>query len=846
MMAPLSEILLSARLAWREMRGGLRGFRVFAACLVLGVAAIAGVGSLTSAILLGLAQEGRTILGGDVSLSLSQRPASADELDYLNMSGTVSLARTLRSMVRNLNTGDRRLAEVKAVDGHYPLYGAAMLNTHEPLQDELAERNGRWGAVLAPELAENLNAKPGHILRLGDLELEYRGVLTKEPDGAADGFDLAPRLMVAAGAMADSGLLREGALVRHSYRVKLPQGSNIKSWRSDTEARFPDAGWRLRDSSDGAPRVREFTARVGQFLTLVGLATLVVGGVGVAGAVRSYLQQRSETIATLKALGAESALIRRMYLLQIALIATPCIIAGLALGALAPAITVAVAGDMLPFAPAVDVFAAALMKAAAAGVLVAILFTLLPLEEARRVPPARLYRQQAAPQSSPWDKRLWAHLIIGGGLLAALPLLDTEQPLFIGGFIAAILAIFLLLWGAGFLLERLVRQLPRAKWLPLRLGLSNLSRPGAPTRATVLALGLGLTLFAALALVQANLTRQITETLPARAPAFYFIDIQRTDQQLFQDTAAALDGVEALEMVPYMRGRIMALNAATADDAAVAPDSRWALRGDRGLTFAARLPADNRLVAGEWWPDDYQGPPVISFAADLAKGMRLKVGDSMTISVMGRDITARIMSLREIDWGSLGINFAIVFDPHTLAAAPYTYLATMSVTPEREATVFRRMTDAFPSVSAVRMKEVLEEVKRTVTAMGAAVRIAALVTIFAGVLVLAGATAAGQRAHIYDAVVLKLLGGTRPTIFASLVIEYLALGMAAGAAAAVLGSAAAWVVVVHIMDMTWGFDGGVLVATLAISIALTVTLGLVGTGTALNARPAWALRQLAR
>lgn len=845
-MAALSDMALSARLACREMRGSLRGFRVFAACLVLGVAAIAGVGSLTNAILMGLSQEGRTLLGGDVSLSLSQRPASEDELAYIHASGVVSLARSLRSMVRNLNTEDRRLAEVKAVDAFYPLYGVATLDTGAPLQNALAKHNGRWGAVLAPELAENLNAKPGHVLRLGELELEFRGVLTKEPDNAADGFDLAPRLMVATGALNDSGLLRQGALVRHTYRIKLPEGSDIKTWRYETEERFPDAGWRMRDSSDGAPQVREFTARVGQFLMLVGLATLVVGGVGVAGAVRSYLRQRTETIATLKALGAESHLVRRMYMMQIILIAAPCIALGLALGAMAPAATVAVAGDLLPFAPVIAVFPVALFKAAAAGVLVAILFTLIPLEEARRVPPARLYRQQTAAHSPAWSKRVWAHMIIGGGLLAALPLMDTDQPLFIAGFIAATLMAFALLWGAGFLLEWLVRKLPRAKWLPLRLGLSNLSRPGAPTRATVLALGLGLTLFATLALVQANLTRQIAENLPERAPAFYFIDIQRADQQRFKDTVLALEGVESVEMVPYMRGRIIALNGRAADDAAVAPGSRWALRGDRGLTFATNMPADNRLVAGEWWSADYQGPPAISFDAELAKGMGLQVGDHMTISVMGRDITARIMSLREIEWGSLAMNFAIVFDPHTLAAAPYTYLATVSVTPTQEAAVFRHMTDAFPSVSAVRMKEVLEEVKRMVTTMGAAVQMAALVTIFAGVLVLAGATAASQRAHIYDAVVLKLLGGTRPIILASLIIEYMALGLAAGLAAAGLGSAAAWVVVVPVMNMTWGFDGGVLAVTLAFSIGLTVLLGLLGTGAALNARPAWALRSLAR
>lgn len=837
---------LGLRLALRETRGALRGFKVFAACLVLGVAAIAGVGSLTGAIVLGLEREGRAILGGDVELSLSQRPATVAELAYLTSTGTLSQTRFLRSMARNLTTGDRRLAEVKAVDARYPLYGAVTLADNGSLSDALAFRDGRWGALLAPELAENLRVQPGHLIRLGDLELAFRGILSREPDSAADGFDLAPRLMIAAAALDASGLLREGALVRHSYRIALPEGADVKAWRAQTEASFPDAGWRLRDRSDGAPRVREFAERVGQFLTLVGLATLVVGGVGVAGAVRSYLERRTETIATLKALGAQSALIRHIYLLQILLVAAPCILAGLALGAVAPGLTATLAGDLLPFRPAVEIFPYALLKAALAGLLVAILFTLWPLEEARRIPPARLYRQQAAPDAPPARGRLWLMIVTGGGALAALPLLDSDQPLFIAGFLAGTVIAFVLLLLAGTGVERLVRRLPRARWLPLRLGLANLTRPGAPTRATVLALGLGLTLFAALALVQANLTRQIAENLPAQAPAFYFIDIERGQAEAFQAAARAEDGVSAVDMVPYVRGRIIALNAQRADDSAVAPNSRWALRGDRGLTFAHHLPAGNRVVAGEWWPADYQGPPAISFDAELAAGMGLKVGDTMTVSVLGRAITARIMSLREIDWGSLGINFAIIFDPHSLSAAPYSFLATVAADSEAEARVFRRLTDAFPGVSAVRMREVLHEVKRLVTTMGAAVQAAALVTIFAGILVLAGATAAGQRAHIHDAVVLKLLGGTRATIFTSLVIEYLALGLAAGAVAAALGSAAAWVVVVQVMEIPWRFDAPVLLLTLAASIGLTITLGLVGTGAALGARPAQALRQLSQ
>lgn len=836
---------LALRLALRDARGGIKGLRIFVACLVLGVAAMAGVGSLTFAIREGLSREGQSLLGGDVEATLSQRAASAEEMAYLADSGTVSAVRYIRSMVRDVRSDERRLAEVKAVDDAYPLYGNVGLSPMMPVTAALRLRDGAWGAALAPELVAHLQARLGDRLRLGGIELELRAVLTGEPDGAVDGFELAPRLLIHADALDASGLLSKGALVRHSYRVKLAPTYTPKAWRTEAEARFPDAGWRLRDRDNGAPQVREFADRVGQFLLLVGLTTLIVGGVGVAGAVRAYLGRRVDTIATLKALGAQSGFIRRLYLLEIIILAIPCVAVGLVLGASAPWLAHWAAADRLPAPLALAVYPLPLLKAGVAGLLIAIAFTLLPVETARLVPAARLYRRHVADDGAR-SRRLGPLAIAFGIVVVAVsPFLATEEPRLVAWFFAASVALFLLLFIAGVAIEVAARRLPRLANPAIRLGVANLCRPGAPTRSTVVALGLGLTLFAALALIEANLEHQVSKTLPGRAPAFYFIDIQGDQKEPFVAAAAALDGVEDIHPVPYVRGQIIALNGNPADVMTVAPEARWALRGDRGLTFAADLPAGNRLVAGEWWPRNYEGPPAISFDAELARGMGLGVGDTMTISVLGRPITARIMSLREIDWGTLGINFAIVFDPTTLQGAPYTYLATLSAEPHVEAEVFRRLTDAFPNVSAVRMKEVLEEVRRLVIAMGAAVRLAAAITILAGILVLAGATAAGQRDHIYDAVILKLVGGTRATVFASLLVEYVTLGLTAGVIAAALGTLAAFVVVTEVMAMSWSFFPASLGLTLALSMALTVLLGLLGTGAALAARPAAALRDLA-
>jgi putative ABC transport system permease protein len=447
-----------------------------------------------------------------------------------------------------------------------------------------------------------------------------------------------------------------------------------------------------------------------------------------------------------------------------------------------------------------------------------------------------------APSSGRPSLGILAAILVSAAALSALVIGTAENPRFAAGFIVAVVGTLLLFrLGAGALMA-LARRLPHARRPALRLGLANLHRPGAPTPLMLVSLGVGLTVLSAIALIEGNLRRQLANEMPAAAPNFYFIDIQSDQIQAFEALARAQTGVTEIRSVPNLRARIVAVNGVPAEQVNATPETAWALRGDRGLTYAAQPPEGARLVAGAWWPADYAGPPLVSFDAQLAKGWGIGVGDSITVNVLGRDITLKIASLREIAWRGLGINYVLVASPGLLSAAPHTHIATMRNDVAQEATLLRLLTDRFPNVSGIRVRDALDQVVGLLEKIGFALSAVAGITLLAGLLVLAGAVAAGQRRRIRDAVVLKTIGATRGQIRASFLVEFGLLGLTAGLLAAAAGTAAAWGVVRFVMRADWVFLPGTLALTVLACMAITLAFGYAGTAFALRAKAAPLLR----
>ena len=829
------------RIARRELRGGIRGLRVFLACLVLGVTTIAGIGSLADSVGAGIQADARELLGGDAEARLAYRPAGAAEHAYLARSGTMSQTASMRAMGRTLDGDRRSLIELKAVDSAYPLYGSVALSPPQSLAAALGSRDGIFGAAVDRAILTRLGLKIGDGIRVGAAILQLRAAIEREPDAAAGGLGLGPRVMISAEALAETGLVQPGALVTYRYRVRLPPGSDATSWAEAARSAFSEAGWQIRTFHEASPTLQRSIERVALFLSLVGMTALLVGGVGIGNAVGFYIAGKTAPIATLKCLGASTRLVFAVYLIEVLTLAVLGVALALLLGALVPLAMTPLLERALPAPARLGLYPGPLALAALFGILTTLLYSLWPLVRAGHVPAGALFRDNVggAKHRLPLPVlAATAFLVMALGALAVASAQDRTLALW---FVAGAIGAFALFRLAGAAVIYGARQLGRPRHPGLRLAIANLHRPGAPTAPVVLSLGIGLTVLVAIALVDGNLTREIDTRLPAEAPAFFFIDIQPDQLAGFERAVQSTPGAR-FEQVPMLRGRITRLNGVAVERAPIAPEAQWALRSDRGLTYAADLPPGSVLTAGTWWPPDYRGAPLVSFDADLARGMGLKVGDTLTVNLLGREITAVIANLRSIDWRRLGINFTLVFAPGTLEGAPQTHLAAVWMSPAEEEPLVRAVTERFPNISAIHVREALATVDRILDMIRDAVQLTALITLAAGTLVLGGAIAAGHHRRVYDAVVLKVLGATRRTITSAFLIEHGLLGLLAALIAGVLGTVAAYFLVTGPMKTEWVFLPVPLLWTLGLAILLTLGLGFAGTWRALGAKPAPYLR----
>ena len=834
---------LAVRLALREMRGSLRDFYVFLACLALGVASIAGVGSVSEAMRAGIARDARLLLGGDIEVRLIHRKIPPPALAMLESSGRVSAITAMRAMARP-GGGDRRtLVELKAVDAAYPLFGSVVLRPAMRLATALEMRGGMPGIVVDPSLMQRFRIDVGDVLVVGDRQFEIRAEILKEPDRTVRFATFGPRAMIAEAALPGTGLVTTGSMVTYHYRLDLPDTVHAATWREDAREQFPKAGWRIRDTGDAAPGFDRFIKRVTQFLTLVGLTALLVGGVGIANAVRSFLDRRSGTIAILKCLGAPGALVFAIYLTQVMILSTAGILIGVGVGAASPPVAGYLLSGLLPISVPLGIYPQPLLIAALFGYLATLAFTIWPLGRARDVRAGQLFRALIVPPQG-WPKPTYIVLtVLTALILSALAFAVTKDPRLASWFLIGVLGV-LLAFGAGTgLLLQQVRRLPRSRYPVLRLAIANLHRPGSPTSGIVLSLGLGLTVMVTIALLQASLSQQIDRQMPKQAPSYFFIDIQPYQAQAFSDLVAGMDGVIRTERTPMVRGRIVRIAGTPVEDVTPDQDIAWAVNGDRGLTYAAEPPPGVELVEGVWWPEDYSGPPLISFDASVARGLGIGIGDTITLNVLGREITAEIANLRHIDWSTLGMNFVFVFAPGTLENAPHSVISTVYADGiEAEEAVQRSVTDAFPNVSAIRVKDALENAGRILGAVAAAVRGTASITLLAGVLVLASTVVTGQHRRIYDAVVLKVLGASRRRILATYVAEFVILGLLVALVAAVAGSIISHLISTQLMRADFVFSPSAVLWTLVISLVCTVGLGLAGTRRALDRKAAPLLR----
>jgi putative ABC transport system permease protein len=826
-------MILALRLARRELRGGVRGLRGVVLCLALGVAVIAAVGGLRAAVDAGMANDGRRILGGDLEVDGGGDLLPAGMREWLTpRTAAVSEIVQMRSIVIAAS-GERQLVELKAVDAAWPLVGAPGIDPPQPLSAAL----GRNGILLDPVVISRLALKPGDTVKLGNANFRVAGALTLEPDRVVTPSLFGARALIAAEALPATGLILPGAMVRHTLRLTTAQ----PGLAADIQAAYPDRGLRIRDPKDAAPGVKRFLDQTSLFLTLVGLTSLLVGGIGVANGVRAWLDARYRTIATLRCLGAPIGTVFAVCLIQVMALAGLGIALGLAVGAFLPLAATWLLKDILPVPPVAGFYPGALGLAAAYGVLTAFAFALWPLGRAAQIPGAALFRE-VAPETRPsWPIVLATLASVAA--LAAVTVATAPDRRMAYWFCAAALGTLALFRLGAWALMRIARLISTGGLPPwARLGVANLHRPGSTTAVLLVSVGLGLSTLATVAQIQGNIKREVLEQMPANAPSFFFIDIQADQIERFDAIVRAQPGTRDLRDVPSLRARIVAVKGVPVDEVRTTPETAFALKGDRGLTYAAAQPPGTRLSAGAWWPADYDGPPLVSFDAGLAKGWGVGIGDVIRVNVLGRDLDLKVASLRDIAWQSLSINFFMVASPGILARAPHTHIATVHVDGPAQAAVLKAVTDALPNVTGIRVADVLASIAALLDQIAAALSATGGLTLIAGAIVLVGAVAAGQRRRTREAVVLRTLGATRGQIRAAWLTEFGVLGLAAGILAALVGSGASYAMAHYILHTGWEFMPGSLIFTLAGALAVMLMFGYTGTATALRAKPAALLR----
>ena len=834
---------LSLRFAGREMRAGVRGFRIFLACLALGVAAIAAAGSTAEAFRQGLASEAREILGGDVSVSVEQRQFSPAERAALARLGAVSYAVANRAMAQ-APSGERRLVELRGVSAAYPLAGQVEFQGGGTIARILAPVNGVAGVAVEPLLLERLGIKLGDEFLVGNVPVVAKAVLLSEPDRLSRGFALGPRVLARLSVVQAGGFLSPGLPFGETARISLRPGLTLQAARRAILRAFPGAGFRIRDRRDAAPGLGRLIDQLEYFLGFIGLASLVAGGLGVSGAVVAYLEARKPSIAALKALGADGALVRNVYLIQIGLLAALGVAIGLVVGGATPILLGWAVKDQLPIPALFAIYPLPLLKAAAFGLLSAAAFSLAPLGRARATPPAALFRQDLTGRLR-FGPEIAGALVAAAGL-AALAIVTAPTRLsaaiMIAGVAAALVALFGIGLGAAWTAGRL-RGLTRG---PVRIGLANLAGPHSAARTAAPAIGLGVALLAAVVLIQSSLLAQVGVVAPRAAPALVFTDIPGDRAGAFDAAVAAAFGrpltAKDYLRAPFATGRIVAIRGAPVDKSRINASARWAFDNDISLSAIAPEPVNANVVAGRWWGAGYAGPPLMAMDADVARAAGLKLGDALTLSVLGRQLDVRIAVLRKVDFGGFGPGFSLILDPAALAGANLQQVAIAKASRAEEARVTRDLGASFPTVNVISVREQLEAAADLFNRLTLAVRAAAAVAGLAGLLVLAGAIAAGATARAREAATLKVLGASRLQILAAYGVEYGAVGLIAGVAGVALGYAAAWPVVVKVFEATWSVDWAGVAALIGGAALLAAGGGLLAAAQALAKRPAPVLR----
>src|SRR6059036_739055 len=830
------------RMVWREIRAAWRHFTYFFVCIALGVSALVGVGLFAANLERAIQREARSLMAADVELRTTRLLTPAAEAILMKLDGRGIVRLQVSELVAMAAApSGTQLVELKAVEPGYPFYG----KLRAVPEDALATLFTGTRALAEETLLIRLDLKVGDTLKIGHVEFTIAGVLKKEPDRAAGAFSFGPRVLISRQGLEATGLVQPGSRVTYRHLLKLPDGLSSKAVQGELAATFPDKTVRVSTYQDAQPMLRRFLRQLTMYLGLVGLIALMVGGIGVASSIRAFLREKLENIAVLKAIGAESGTILRVYVSQTFLLGVLGSLAGAALGA---AFQFALPPLLRAWLPIELEFRLALLpfvRGVGMGLLTTVLFALWPLLEVRHVRPNLILRREVAdePAGSP-GRMAWAISGLLALALAGMALWQAGSWRAAGLFIGALAAALALLNATAWLVVRLARRVPRGRSLAWRQGLANLYRPGSQAQTVLVSVGVGVMVILAIHLVERNILWEIGENVPTDAPTFFFIDIQPDQHDAFARLLVERGHTDA-RLTSLVRSRLWALNGQPVRRESYEDrEHGWYFAREYVLTFLNELPKGNAITKGQWWEGGgSSGLPRVSVEEEAARRLGLDLGSTVEFDVQGAKVSGRIASIRKVEWGNMSTNFYFIFEPGALEGAPMTYVATTRVAPQEEVPLQSAVVAAFPNVSAINIRAVLDSVAQVVDRISLVIRFMAALSILAGAVVLAGALAATRFRRIYEAMVFKAVGATRRTLAATFAVEYAVLGAAAGVIGAGLATGLAWGVGQWILDVKWLFQPVALITGIGATIAGTVLVGFLSTYRILGQKPLPVLRR---
>lgn len=837
------------RVALIDLRGSVRKFVVLIACMALGVTAIGTIGTLRVSIETAIAADTRDILGGDLEL-LSRRADIPDAVRLeLETLGRVSRVVELNTQARA--GGAASLLALRAVDDNFPLVGAVELEGSAaglPLPELLAERDGVFGLLLSRRAALQLSVAPGASVRLGLIDTQVRGIIAAMPDDAAQGFQLGAPALLSERALGPAGLRQDGVL--NQFRYKLLLGLlDFAAASNRLDAAFPDHEWEVRSPREATANLARFIGVFSNFMLLVGLTSLVVGGLGVANSVSAYLVARHDGIATMRALGASGQRIAAHFLIQILVFA----LLGIVLGLLATMGLTAVASPFLAALTNLDLvfLIDPAIMASAAGLALATAFTFAwaPLRQAQQVRPARLFRAGGSGGLEVATSRLLLQpgtllpLVLGVVAIAALVLTVVTDVRLVAVYLGGVLAALALLRFVAFAVTRLLARLPAPRNRLVRFALSAVIRPGAPTATIIVSVGLGLSLLLLIATSQANIEDQLSGQLSTEIPDFVLLDMPRSELAAVSAFAASTPEVASFTTTPILRGVVTALDGAPPPSGEALDEQLAAVfEGDTVLTWSAAAPAGIQIETGAWWPPDYSGPPLASLGTDMRDALGLALGDTIEVTISGRPLVLTIASFHRVEERGPGFTFRIIASPGAIEAAPQSYFTTLKVAEGGDQQVEAQLLDAFPALTFVPVRDALARAQDLLRDISTALAVVGATSLVAGVLVLASALGVGRRQREADAVVMKILGARRATVIMAFLLEYAVIGLLTAAIASAIALAGAWAVSTWLLEIGFAVRVEQLVAIALSVIAATAVTGAATTWSAMSRTPARFIR----